>query len=312
MRGAFIQTLVEVAARDPRVLLLTGDLGYMAVEPFAEAYPDRFFNAGVAEQNMVGLATGLAEAGFLPFVYSIVNFAVLRPYEFIRNGPVLHRLPVRIVGVGGGLEYSHNGASHFGLEDVAVMRVQPGLTVLAPADAAQTSTALRATWDLPGPVYYRLGKDDRLRVPGLDGQFALGRAQCIRPGDDLLFVTMGSVAAEAVAAADLLAEQDVAAGVLVVASVSPPPVEDLLAALRDVPLVVTVEAHYATGGVGSLVAEVLAEHAVPCRLLRLGVQRSPNGLTGSQDYLYREHGLAREALVAAALAQLARLPLPVR
>jgi hypothetical protein len=102
MRSSFVRTLTELAARDPRVLLLTADLGYSALELFADEFPERFFNVGVAEQNMVGLATGLAEAGFLPFVYSIVPFAVLRPYEFIRNGPILHQLPVRIVGVGGG------------------------------------------------------------------------------------------------------------------------------------------------------------------------------------------------------------------
>src|SRR2546421_8509146 len=150
MRRAFINTLVELAEHDPRIMLLTGDLGYLALEPFSERFPDRFFNVGVAEQNMVGLATGLAEAGFIPFVYSIVTFASLRPYEFIRNGPILHRLPVRIVGVGGGFEYGPQGLSHHGLEDVGVMRVQPGMTVVAPADHRQMATALRATWDLPG------------------------------------------------------------------------------------------------------------------------------------------------------------------
>src|SRR6267378_8244792 len=142
MRAAFANTLAELAARDPRILLLTADLGYKALEPFADKFPDRFINVGVAEQNMVGLATGLAEAGFIPFVYSIVTFAVLRPYEFIRNGPVLHRLPVRIVGVGGGVEYGLNGLSHYGLEDIAVMRAQPGVTVIAPSDHQQARTAM--------------------------------------------------------------------------------------------------------------------------------------------------------------------------
>src|SRR5256712_11111775 len=127
MRRAFVNTLVELAERDPRILLLTGDLGYVALEPFAERFPDRFFNVGVAEQNMVGLATGLAEAGFTPFVYSIATFASMRPYEFIRNGPVLHELPVRIVGMGGGLDYGPNGMTHYALEDVALMRAQPEL-----------------------------------------------------------------------------------------------------------------------------------------------------------------------------------------
>ncbi|HMV46813.1 MAG TPA: 1-deoxy-D-xylulose-5-phosphate synthase, partial [Blastocatellia bacterium] len=146
MRAAFTETIVELAERDPRILLLTGDLGYCALEPFAEKFPDRFFNCGVAEQNMVGVATGLAEAGYIPFVYSIATFASLRTYEFIRNGPILHHLPVRIVGVGGGFEYGTAGPTHYGLEDAGVMRLQPGLTVISPADHQQTRTAMLATW----------------------------------------------------------------------------------------------------------------------------------------------------------------------
>ena len=117
MRNDFIDELVALAEADERVMLLTGDLGFMVLEEFAQRYPDRFVNCGVGEQNMLGVATGLAEAGFVPFAYSIATFATLRPYEFIRNGPALHDLPVRIVGVGGGFDYGHNGITHFALED---------------------------------------------------------------------------------------------------------------------------------------------------------------------------------------------------
>lgn len=307
MRGSFVATLTELAARDRRILLLTGDLGFMALEPFAEGYPDRFFNVGVAEQNMVGLATGLAEAGYLPFVYSIVTFASLRPYEFIRNGPILHQFPVRIVGVGGGFEYGTAGPSHHGLEDVGVMRIQPGITVIAPADAHQTRTALLATYDLPGPIYYRLGKDDKAVVPGLEGRFTLGTAQTIGDGRDLLLITMGSIATEAVAAAEELARQGVACTVMVLASIHPPPLEDLAAALARFPVALTVEAHYVNGGIGSLVAEVVAEGGYPCRVVRCGVHTTANGISGSQNYLYRAHALSREALVETALRHVATL-----
>ncbi|HEY8600377.1 MAG TPA: transketolase C-terminal domain-containing protein [Thermomicrobiales bacterium] len=304
MRAAFAQTLTELAGQDPRVLLLTGDLGYMALEPFSDAHPNRFFNAGVAEQNMVGMATGLAEAGFVPFVYSIVNFATLRPYEFIRNGPVLHQLPVRIVGMGGGFEYGSAGPSHHGLEDIGVMRLQPGLTVIAPADHQQARTAIAETWDLPGPVYYRLGKDDKTTVPGLEGRFALGRAQAVREGDDLLIIAMGSVAGEAAAAAELLAEQGIASTVLIVASLNPAPVADLAVAVARFPLTLTVEAHYTTGGLGSLVAEVIAETATGTRLVRCGVAAPSDGRSGSQEYFHRRHGLSRDGLVETARREL--------
>ena len=129
---------------------------------------------------MLGVATGLAEAGFIPYTYSIASFATLRPYEQIRNGPVLHHLPVRIVGVGGGYAYGTAGPTHHALEDIGALRMQPGLTVIAPADCLQAATAIRATYDLPGPIYYRLGKDDRGVLDGLNGEFEIGRANLIR------------------------------------------------------------------------------------------------------------------------------------
>lgn len=304
MRAAFVKTLVELAEADGRVLLLTGDLGYNALEPFADRFPKRFFNIGVAEQNMVGVATGLAEAGFLPFVYSIVTFASLRAYEFIRNGPILHQLPVRIVGVGGGFEYGHAGPSHYGIEDIGIMRVQPGIACVAPADHEQARSAFLATWDLPGPVYYRIGKDDRTTVPGLAGRFSLGRAQRIRQGTDLSLIAMGGVSSEAAATADTLAGEGVSCSALVVASVTPPPVEDLVAELSQVPLAITVEAHSIVGGLGSLVAEVIAEHGLPCRLVRCGIRTVLRGPFGSQDHMLRQHGLSRASLVETALRAL--------
>jgi len=307
LRNALIRTLVELAEQDPRILLLTGDLGYTVVEPFSERFPDRFFNVGVAEQNMVGLATGLAEAGFIPFVYSIVTFATLRPYEFIRNGPIRHRFPVRIVGVGGGFEYGQNGITHYGLEDVGVMRSQPGITVIAPADHEQMRTALLATWDLPGPIYFRLGKDDKTTVSGLGGRFQLGRAQLIGEGTDLLIITMGGIASEAVIAAKFLATQGVTCIVMVIASLNPAPVDDLAEILARFKLALTVEAHYVVGGVGSLVSEVVADQGLPCRVVRCGVKTIVNGISGSQDYLYRTHGLSSDLLAMTALKALSEI-----
>lgn len=304
MRGAFVKTLLELMERDPRILLLTGDLGYTVLEPFADRFPDRFYNVGVAEQNMVGLATGLAEAGYIPFVYSIATFASLRPYEFIRNGPILHRLPVRIIGVGGGFEYGTGGLTHYGLEDVSVMRVQPGITVVAPADHEQARTAILATWDLPGPVYYRFGKDEKTVVPGLGGRFELERAQIVREGSDLAIVTMGSVASEATVAAEILAARGISCTVAVVASVTPPPVNDLAVILERLPLALTAEAHYVVGGIGSLVSEVIAERGLQCRVVRCGVRSASDGTSGSQAYMRRKYGLSGKKLAEIAFESL--------
>jgi transketolase len=291
VRNEFLDELLVLAETDERIMLLTGDLGFMVLEEFQSRFPERFLNCGVAEQNMVGVATGLAEAGFVPFVYSIATFSTLRPYEFIRNGPALHNLPVRIVGVGGGFDYGHNGITHFALEDYAVMRAQPAITTVAPADAAQARAALRATADLPGPAYFRISKRGDELV-GLDGRFELGRLEVLREGRDVAILAIGSIAHEATAAADLLAERGIDATVGLVSSFNPNPVEDIAALLNDIPAVLSVEAHYRNGGLGSLVAETIAEHGLDCRLLRAGVARMPGGEAGSQTYLEDRHELS--------------------
>ena len=205
MRQAFIESLCDLAEVDQRIVLLTGDLGFLAMEPFQRKFPQRFFNVGVAEQNMIGMATGLAEAGLLPFAYTLAVFASLRALEFIRNGPVLHRLPVRIVGMGMGFEYGHAGSTHYALEDIGVLRTMPGLTIVIPADSAQTASAVRKTHRVSGPIYYSLGKDDKISLPLLNGRFELGKLQVIRQAGDIAIISMGSVSQEALAAADELA-----------------------------------------------------------------------------------------------------------
>jgi transketolase len=299
MRAEFAAELVAIAREDPRVVLLTGDLGFAVLEPFAQEFPERFFNVGVAEQNMLGLATGLADAGFLPFAYSIATFASMRPYEFLRNGAALHRLPVRLVGMGAGLDYGHNGVTHYALEDVALMRVQPDVITVAPADAEQARAALRATLEHPGPVYYRLCKEGS-PVPGLDGRFELGHAQLLGDGKDLALVALGNMARTAIRTADELARDGIAASIAVVSSFNPSPTGDLVELLSEVPLALTIEAHYLNGGLGSFVAEVIAEHGLDCRLVRRGITDMPRGITGSPDYLYRQVGLSHEQLARAA------------
>jgi transketolase len=295
LRRELIEELVKLAQEDERIVLLTGDLGFAALEPFIERFPDRFYNAGVAEQNMVGMATGLAEAGLTPYVYSISTFASMRPYEFIRNGPVLHNLPVRVVGIGEGLDYSHNGMTHYALEDVALMRVQPALTLVVPAASEQVGAVLRGIQPLPGPAYLRISKQS-VSVPALTDRFRLGRAEQLCVGDDVAIVALGSMVEFALDAAKLLAARDVSSSVLVVSSVTPPPVDDLLEVLAGVPVVITAEAAYLNGGLGSLVAEVIAEHGVRSRLVRVGISAMPLGMSGARTFMYEQFGLSAERL----------------
>ena len=305
MRGTFINTLADIAAKDQRIVLLTGDLGFTVLERFAERHPERFFNVGVAEQNMVGLATGMAEAGLIPFCYSIGTFASLRPFEFIRNGPVLHHLPVRVVGLGAGFEYGASGPTHYSLEDIGIMRTQPGLSVIAPADFEQTRAALLATWDSKAPVYYRLGKDDRSTMPGLEGRFSPGRVQQVRDGDDLLIFTCGPISLEVAAAAESLSKDGVECAVVVVASINPVPEKDIAEALGRHRVALTVETHYVTGGLGSMVAEIAADHGLGTRLVRLGVRTGTDGRSGSAAHMHARFGLDRAGIIKAARRLLA-------
>jgi len=303
VRNTFAQALIELATRDPRVVLLTGDLGFTVLEPFAERFPGRFHNVGVAEQNMLGLATGLADAGFVPFVYSIATFASMRPYEFIRNGPVLHQLPVRIVGVGGGLEYGHNGLTHYALEDVALMRTQPELAVVAPADSDQARAAVMASHNYPGPIYFRLSKHAG-SVAELEGRFELGRAVLLDDGTDLAIVALGAVVRESLEAKRLLRDFGVSSTIAVVSSFNPSPDADLIELLGRVPLALTVESHYISGGVGSYVCELVAENELACRVVRSGVRRVPRGETGSLEFLHKRHGISPSSLVRTAVETL--------
>jgi transketolase len=309
VRNEFVEALTDLAERDERVVLMTGDLGFTVLEDFAERFPERFFNVGVAEQNMVGMATGLAEAGLRPFAYSIATFASMRAFEFIRNGAVLHELPVRIVGIGGGFDYGHNGASHFALEDIGLMRQLPGMTVIAPATPDRAVAALAAVSELDGPAYLRLSKGSA-PLPGLSGEFGLGRAHAIGDGEEVAFVALGTMAAEALRAAELLTTQGVTARVIVPDTIKPAPDEELANLLREVRVAVSAEAHFVDGGLGSLVAEVIAERGLPCRLVRCGVRELPAGETGSQAYLLERHGLSAERLAAAAVEALERVDAP--
>lgn len=302
MRTAFVRTLAQLAQNDERIYLLTGDLGFAVLEQFRDAFPDRFINVGVAEQNMIGIATGLAEAGLIPFCYSIATFASMRPYEFIRNGPVVHELPVRIIGVGGGFEYGHNGIAHFALEDIAIMRTQPALRVVAPADAGQMKTVLEKTWNLDGPTYYRIGKDDRLVVPGLDARFDWDEVQVPRAGKGILILSTGAIGSEAARAAAMLADEGIACAHAVIAQLNPAPTEALKALLQQYSDVITVEAHYATGGLFSLTAEVVALENLPCRLHRCAIERMPSAELGESQYLYDLFGISAEKIAAKAKA----------
>jgi transketolase len=298
MRTRFIRTLTQLAAEDPRFTLVVGDLGYSVVEEFAKRFPRQFLNAGVAEQNMTGLATGLAFAGRIVFTYSIANFATLRCLEQIRNDVCYHRASVKVVAVGCGYAYGPHGYTHHGLEDLGILRTLPGMVVATPADPMECETAVRVLARSPGPAYLRLGRNNEPSLHATPPPLEIGQTVPMRTGNDVTIFACGPVLAEALQAADQLQLRRIAAGVVSVPWLKPFDREAVLDAARRTPLLVSVEEHGPYGGLGSAIAEVLAEEGCSARLLRRHAMEDFDAI-GSQDYLRRLAGLDAASIASA-------------
>jgi transketolase len=305
MRTAFIKELFELAKQDERIVLIVGDLGFGVVTPFMEQLPRQFLNAGVAEQNMTGMAAGMALSGKIALTYSIANFPTLRCLEQVRNDVCYHNANVKIVSVGGGLTYGAMGATHHAVEDIAVMRALPGLLVVAPGDPVEARSATRAVIAYHGPCYLRLGKAGEPVVHQSPIEFDLGKAIRMREGKDVTLISTGGILPHVVQAVDLLEKEGIHARLLSMHTVKPLDTAAVLAAARQTEAIFTVEEHSILGGLGSAVAEVLAEaDAVKVPFKRLGLPPAFSPHIGSQEYMLERHGLTGQGIaknVAAAL-----------
>jgi len=303
MRTAFIDTLVELAEADERIWLLTGDLGYSVLERFSQRFLQRYVNVGVAEQNMLGLAAGLALSGKIVFVYSIANFPVMRCLEQIRNDVCYHNLAVKIVAVGGGLAYGSAGYTHHAVEDLAVMRAMPNMTVIAPGDPIELRAATQAIARTPGPCYLRVGKGGEPIVHQGLLDFEIGKAFWLRPGNDLIFVVTGAMLPEVLKAAELLQKHGLSAGVISLPTLKPLDVQTLRDAAESTRLMITVEEHSTIGGLGEAVAAALMQSDLKTtpRLIRAGLIQSISTRAGTQHYLREAHAIDAAHLVALAL-----------
>lgn len=300
MRTAFIRAVTGLAARDGRIWLVCGDLGFSVLEEFAAAFPDRFVNVGVAEQNMTGIAAGLALSGKIVFTYSIANFPTMRCLEQIRNDVCYHNLNVKIVAVGGGLSYGPQGYTHHGVEDLGVMRLLPNLSVFAPADPIEASLVAGAIASRPGPCYVRLGKSGERKLYSEAPGFEVGKAIRVVPGTDVSIIAIGGVLDIALAAARSLREYGCSAEVASMPTLEPLDDDYIYNAAARTGALVTVEEH-GPGGLGSAVAELLAIAGSSARLGVIRLPKAPSPVAGSQEILRRSAGLAPEGIVSVAL-----------
>jgi transketolase len=299
MRPAFFRALTRVAQADSRVLLITGDLGFMAVEPYQAAVPDQFHNAGVSETTMVGMAAGLAATGSRVFVYSIAPFVTLRVLEFIRNDVCQPHLPVTIVGVGAGYAYAQQAFTHHALEDIAVMRALPHMTVICPADPPEVEAAVDVLAHHDGPAYLRLGKAGEPALHTTPPAFQIGRAIEMRPGHDATIVACGSVLGLALAAADRLAIDRVNVRVLSMHTVKPLDADAIHRAMRETRALVTVEEHGVVGGLGSAVAELIAESSRRPGFRRVACHEGFIDFAADRDFLLARSGVTVDGISAA-------------
>src|SRR6185436_6264630 len=283
MRREFLTGLADLADRDPRVLLLTADLGFGAIEVFTDRHPTRFMNLGVAEQAMIGIATGLAEGGFVPYCYSIGSFSVARVFEILRNGPIAHGLPVRLIGIGPGMDYSYDGFTHFALEDVGLLLNQPNTRIVAPKDARSAGAFGVQGSDHAGLVYYRLARGgDPIETRGPDQSFDA----------DCLILSFGNSADVALdVAEDLSLHGSWRVKCVAVQELDEAKIDALASKIAESParVVVTTENHYSRGGFGSALSDALCSARWRGDVVKWGIAQPPTTGLGSYQYMVEQY-----------------------
>jgi transketolase len=300
-RAGYGQALLQLGETDPQVVVFDADLAKSTTTGwFAEKYPDRFFDAGIAEQNMLGMAAGMSLMGKVPFVSTYGVFVAGRAWDQIRTTVCYSNLNVKIGGMHGGVSVGPDGATHQALEDIATMRVLPGMVVLSPCDYHEAIRATLAAAAHPGPVYLRFGREAVPIITQADDPFTLGKAVKLRDGGDVALVATGHLVYHAMLAAEQLAAQGVEATVLNIHTIKPLDTDAVVAAAKRCGCLVTCEEHQTAGGLGGAVAETLAQHApTPMRLI--GV-KDRFGTSGQPDELFSLFELDAPAIASAARA----------
>lgn len=300
MRDEFVRTLIKIAKSDKNIILITGDLGFGVLTPFAKELPNQFINAGVAEQNMTGLAVGMALEGKTVFTYSIGNFPTLRCLEQIRNDACYHNANVKIVAIGGGFCYGSLGISHHATEDLAILRALPNITIVAPGDITETTAATEAVYKTHGTCYLRLGRGGEPKVHQGDIDFNVGKAIKLYGGDDIVLISTGGILKNVFDARQGLTKLGLNVGLYSMHTLKPIDSELIETLAKNVNLIVTIEEHSVIGGLGSAVSGVLAQLPQPRAILKMvGLEDCFSCIVGDQDYLRDVYGLSTHLIIKA-------------
>lgn len=297
MRDAFIRKFTEIANEDKRLVLITGDLGFCVFDEIRQTLPDQFINAGVAEQNMTAVATGMAMGGFVTFTYSIGNFPTLRCLEQIRNDACYHGADVKVVSIGGGFSYGALGISHHATEDLAILRSLPDITVFSPTSTWETERATEALVETPGTCFLRLDKSFANEPGGVDDVFQTGRNRLLRDGDACSLFVTGGIMEEAWHVAEKLSRNGIEIRLYSVHTLKPFDISSVVQAAEETGVIVTLEEHNVDGGLGGLVAETLMDAGVDgCKFRRIGLRAGFSSIVGSQHYLRQRYELDADAV----------------
>ena len=290
MRTSFINTLQELAKTDKRIFLLTADVGFSVLEKFVEEFPDRYFNVGVAEANMINVASGLAMSDKIVFVYSMAHFITTRCYEQIKLNLCYQNMNVKLIGSGGGLSYGYAGATHHAIEDISIMRSLPNMCVICPGDPIETKYAIEASLKREGPVYIRVGRNNP-PVHKSDIDFQIGKGIILKKGRDLNILTTGNMLEISNLVSAKLEEDGVDAGVISIHTVKPLDVDLVKDLVYSGKPIFTIEEHSIIGGLGSAVSEVIAELDCSVPFKRIGLPDEFSHIIGSQNYQRMKFGI---------------------
>lgn len=298
MRIAFVQSLFEIAKKDNRVILITADLGYSVFEQFMKELPKQFLNIGISEQNMAGVAAGMAMEGKIPVIYSIVPFSTMRNFEQIRNDICYQNLNVKIVGVGAGFSYGPYGHTHHGLEDIGILRTLANLTIMAPGDPVETNACTEEALRMEGPVYIRLGRAGEPNVHTDKIKKIKSLLDVVSYGNDYLLLATSTMVAGGKEIVELLHKKGLSGAMISVPIIKPFSVKEFMKKARIFPAVFTLEEHAIIGGLGSTVAEVIAESDLSVEFRRFGVPDRFTKVMGDQEYMRRANTLATEQVAS--------------
>ena len=296
MRTAFVNELEKIMKNDKNTFLLTGDLGFSVFEGIKDSFPKQYINMGVAEQNMIGVAAGMALTGQKVFVYSIIPFLVYRPFEQVRNDICYQKLQVRLVGVGAGFTYSDAGFTHHSIEDYGILRSLPNLTILSPADSLEVIELMKQTSGISGPSYMRLGRNGEPVLHNKHKDMKIGKALELAQGEDILFITTGSILGKAFETKELLELDGYTVSILDFHTIKPFDKESLLKHLVGKKLVVTFEEHLINTGIFSIVSQIILAHDIHIKVIPFGIEEPFHEASGSKEFMLAQYGLESRLL----------------